>query len=149
MSRLALAPPRPCCTPSPRARRRLAAVSRIDDRVPHAAQVREIFALAKSKRAAIIFFDEVDAMGSTRTDEEGGESVSERQMGGGLVGGRRASRCLPYQYHRCCWGGYAGDSEVQRTLLEIMNQLDGFDARGNVKVWRIAGRGGYTGCSSS
>jgi len=28
----------------------------------------------------------------------------------------------------------AGDSEVQRTLLEIMNQLDGFEARGNVKA---------------
>lgn len=60
--------------------------------------VREIFSLARSKKAAIIFFDEVDAVGGTRTDEEG------------------------------------GDNEVQRTMLEIMNQLDGFDARGNIKV---------------
>jgi hypothetical protein len=28
----------------------------------------------------------------------------------------------------------SGDSEVQRTMLEIVNQLDGFDARGNIKV---------------
>ena len=28
-----------------------------------------------------------------------------------------------------------GDNEVQRTMLEIVNQLDGFDSRGNIKVW--------------
>ncbi|PSC72117.1 26S protease regulatory subunit [Micractinium conductrix] len=60
--------------------------------------VREIFKLARTKQAAIIFFDEVDAVGGNRTDEAG------------------------------------GDNEVQRTMLEIMNQLDGFDARGNTKV---------------
>lgn len=27
-----------------------------------------------------------------------------------------------------------GDNEVQRTMLEIVNQLDGFDARGNIKA---------------
>ena len=33
-------------------------------------------------------------------------------------------------------GGDEGnsDSEVQRTMLEIVNQLDGFDSRGNVKA---------------
>ncbi|KAK1369152.1 26S protease regulatory subunit 7 [Heracleum sosnowskyi] len=30
--------------------------------------------------------------------------------------------------------GVGGDNEVQRTMLEIVNQLDGFDARGNIKV---------------
>ncbi|GIL84144.1 hypothetical protein Vretimale_11113, partial [Volvox reticuliferus] len=30
--------------------------------------------------------------------------------------------------------GEGGDNEVQRTVLEVVNQLDGFDARGNVKV---------------
>ena len=30
--------------------------------------------------------------------------------------------------------GAGGDNEVQRTMLEIVNQLDGFDARGNIKV---------------
>ena len=33
---------------------------------------------------------------------------------------------------RCCHAG--GDNEVQRTMLEIVNQLDGFDSRGNIKV---------------
>ncbi len=32
--------------------------------------------------------------------------------------------------------GSGGDNEVQRTMLEIVNQLDGFDSRGNIKVCR-------------
>lgn len=27
-----------------------------------------------------------------------------------------------------------GEREIQRTMLELLNQLDGFDARGDVKV---------------
>ena len=30
--------------------------------------------------------------------------------------------------------GGEGDNEVSRTMLEIVNQLDGFESRGNVKV---------------
>jgi hypothetical protein len=30
--------------------------------------------------------------------------------------------------------GAGGDNEVQRTMLEILTQLDGFDSRGNIKV---------------
>ncbi|KAK3250026.1 26S proteasome regulatory subunit 7A [Cymbomonas tetramitiformis] len=30
--------------------------------------------------------------------------------------------------------GAGGDHEVQRTMLELLNQLDGFDRRGNIKV---------------
>lgn len=30
--------------------------------------------------------------------------------------------------------GAGGDNEVQRTMLEIVNQLDGFDSRGNIKA---------------
>lgn len=62
-----------------------------------ARMVREIFTLARSKKACIIFFDEVDAFGGTRF-------------------------------------GDGEDNEVQRTMLELINQLDGFDARGHVKV---------------
>ena len=28
----------------------------------------------------------------------------------------------------------AGDNEVQRTMLELLNQLDGFEAHQNIKV---------------
>mmetsp|Transcript_835 Transcript_835/g.1575 ORF Transcript_835/g.1575 Transcript_835/m.1575 type:complete len:428 (-) Transcript_835:510-1793(-) len=64
-----------------------------------ARMVRELFQLARSKKACIVFFDEVDAIGGARFDD-----------------------------------GAGGDNEVQRTMLEIVNQLDGFEARGNIKV---------------
>ena len=67
--------------------------------------VREIFTLARSKKAAIIFFDEVDAVGGQRVDS-----------------------------------GAGGDNEVQRTMLELITQLDGFDARGNIKVLMATNR---------
>jgi 26S proteasome regulatory subunit T1 len=65
-----------------------------------ARMVRELFSMARSKKACIVFFDEVDAIGGSR--------------GGGEDGGT--------------------DNEVQRTMLQIVTELDGFDARGNIKV---------------
>jgi 26S proteasome regulatory subunit T1 len=70
-----------------------------------ARMVRELFEMARSKKAAIIFFDEVDAIGGARFDD-----------------------------------GAGGDNEVQRTMLELINQLDGFDARGNIKVLMATNR---------
>eukprot|EP01091_Cochliopodium_minus_P011046 TRINITY_DN3067_c0_g1_i1.p1 TRINITY_DN3067_c0_g1~~TRINITY_DN3067_c0_g1_i1.p1 ORF type:complete len:426 (+),score=137.92 TRINITY_DN3067_c0_g1_i1:16-1293(+) len=70
-----------------------------------ARMVRELFQLARSKKACIIFFDEIDAVGGTRFDD-----------------------------------GAGGDNEVQRTMLELINQLDGFDARGNIKVLMATNR---------
>jgi 26S proteasome regulatory subunit T6 len=32
-------------------------------------------------------------------------------------------------------GGGRGDSEVQRTMLELLNQLDGFEASKDIKVF--------------
>mmetsp|Transcript_25177 Transcript_25177/g.30720 ORF Transcript_25177/g.30720 Transcript_25177/m.30720 type:complete len:445 (+) Transcript_25177:297-1631(+) len=70
-----------------------------------ARMVRELFQMAKQKKACIIFFDEVDAIGGSRTDGDGNN-----------------------------------DNEVQRTMLEIVNQLDGFDQRGNIKVLMATNR---------
>jgi 26S proteasome regulatory subunit T1 len=70
-----------------------------------ARMVRELFEMARSKKACIIFFDEVDAIGGSRFEDAGG-----------------------------------GDNEVQRTMLEIVNQLDGFDSRGNIKVLMATNR---------
>uniref|UniRef100_A0A7S0XGJ0 AAA+ ATPase domain-containing protein n=1 Tax=Mantoniella antarctica TaxID=81844 RepID=A0A7S0XGJ0_9CHLO len=67
--------------------------------------VRELFQMARSKKACLIFFDEIDAIGGARHDD-----------------------------------GQGGDNEVQRTMLEIVNQLDGFDARGNIKVLMATNR---------
>ena len=70
-----------------------------------ARMVRELFQMARSKKACIVFIDEVDAIGGTRFDD-----------------------------------GAGGDNEVQRTMLEIVNQLDGFDSRGNVKILMATNR---------
>nr|ACO15114.1 26S protease regulatory subunit 6A [Caligus clemensi] len=61
--------------------------------------VRDAFALAKEKAPAIIFIDELDAIGTERFDSE-----------------------------------KAGDREVQRTMLELLNQLDGFSSSDDIKV---------------
>merc|ERR1711998_361592 len=71
-----------------------------------ARMVRELFSLARSKKTCIIFFDEVDAIGGTRTSGDEGNS----------------------------------DNEVQRTMLQIVTELDGFDARGNIKVLMATNR---------
>jgi len=70
-----------------------------------ARMVRELFQMARSKKACIIFFDEVDAIGGARFDD-----------------------------------GAGSDNEVQRTMLEIVNQLDGFESRGNIKVLMATNR---------
>ncbi|KAJ3320900.1 26S proteasome regulatory subunit 6A, partial [Gonapodya sp. JEL0774] len=61
--------------------------------------VRDAFALAKEKAPAIIFIDELDAIGTKRFDSD-----------------------------------KSGDREVQRTMLELLNQLDGFSSDDRVKV---------------
>eukprot|EP01111_Echinosteliopsis_oligospora_P003019 TRINITY_DN1485_c0_g1_i1.p1 TRINITY_DN1485_c0_g1~~TRINITY_DN1485_c0_g1_i1.p1 ORF type:complete len:429 (-),score=165.92 TRINITY_DN1485_c0_g1_i1:71-1357(-) len=61
--------------------------------------VRDAFALAKEKGPAIIFIDELDAIGTKRFDSE-----------------------------------LSGDREVQRTMLELLNQLDGFSSTAGIKV---------------
>jgi proteasome regulatory subunit len=61
--------------------------------------VRELFELAKNKSPAIIFVDELDAIGARRMD-----------------------------------GATSGDREVQRTLMQLLAEMDGFDTRGEVKI---------------
>ena len=56
--------------------------------------------ICREHAPSIIFMDEVDSIGSARTDN----------------------------------GGGGGDSEVQRTMLELLNQLDGFEATNKIKV---------------
>lgn len=51
-----------------------------------------------------------------------------------------------YSMYHCCLSGTrfddgaGGDNEVQRTMLELINQLDGFDPRGNIKVLMATNR---------
>ena len=68
-----------------------------------AKMIRDAFDLAKEKSkdrgGAIIFIDEIDAIGTKRSGGEGGS-----------------------------------DGEVQRTMLELLNQLDGFSSNHKIKV---------------
>jgi 26S proteasome regulatory subunit T5 len=61
--------------------------------------VRDAFALAKEKAPAIIFIDELDAIGTRRFDSD-----------------------------------VSGDREVQRTMLELLNQMDGFSSHSDIQV---------------
>jgi 26S proteasome regulatory subunit T2 len=61
--------------------------------------VRELFRVAEENAPAIIFMDEIDAVGTKRYDSNSG-----------------------------------GEREIQRTMLELLTQLDGFTSRGDVKV---------------
>ncbi|UYV81972.1 PSMC2 [Cordylochernes scorpioides] len=70
-----------------------------------ARMVRELFEMARARKACLVFFDEIDAVGGARFDD-----------------------------------GAGGDNEVQRTMLELINQLDGFDPRGNIKVLMATNR---------
>lgn len=40
---------------------------------------------------------------------------------------------------------YSADREVQRILLELLNQMDGFDQNVNVKVWGLGWARGWCG----
>jgi 26S proteasome regulatory subunit T6 len=40
-------------------------------------------------------------------------------------------------------GSGGGDSEVQRTMLELLNQLDGFEPTKNIKVTKV-----YDNCNN-
>jgi len=64
-----------------------------------AKMVRDAFALAREKAPAIVFIDELDAIGTKRFDSD-----------------------------------KSGDREVQRTMLELLNQLDGFSSDDRIKV---------------
>ena len=61
--------------------------------------VRELFDLARERTPAILFIDEIDAIGAKRLDT-----------------------------------ATSGDREVQRTLMQLLAELDGFEALGNVKL---------------
>jgi len=61
--------------------------------------VRELFDLAKKKAPTIIFIDEIDAVGASRTETN-----------------------------------TSGDREVQRTLMQLLAGMDGFENRGDVKI---------------
>ncbi|MDO8841521.1 proteasome-activating nucleotidase [Methanocalculus sp.] len=67
--------------------------------------VRELFQLAREKAPSIVFIDEIDAVGSTRTHD-----------------------------------GTSGSAEVQRTLMQLLAEMDGFDNRGEIRIMAATNR---------
>ncbi|WAC04133.1 MAG: proteasome-activating nucleotidase [Methanoregula sp.] len=67
--------------------------------------VRELFMLARERAPAIVFIDEIDAVGSMRTND-----------------------------------GTSGGAEVQRTLMQLLAEMDGFDNRGDVRIMAATNR---------
>ncbi len=61
--------------------------------------VKDVFQLAKDKAPAILFIDEIDAVGGLRTHD-----------------------------------GTTGSAEVNRTMLQLLAEMDGFETSGDVKV---------------
>ena len=67
--------------------------------------VRELFILARERAPAIVFIDEIVAIGSMRTND-----------------------------------GTSGSAEVQRTLMQLLAEMDGFGNRGNVRIMAATNR---------
>ncbi|MCK9299615.1 MAG: proteasome-activating nucleotidase [Methanoculleus sp.] len=67
--------------------------------------VRELFVLARERAPAIVFIDEIDAIGSMRTND-----------------------------------GTSGSAEVQRTLMQLLAEMDGFGNRGNIRIMAATNR---------
>jgi len=70
-----------------------------------AQMVRDLFAFAREKAPAIVFIDELDAIGSMRTQDN-----------------------------------TSGSAEVQRTLMQLLAEMDGFDNRGDVRLMAATNR---------
>ena len=64
-----------------------------------------LFQLARERAPAIVFIDEIDAVGSMRTND-----------------------------------GTSGSAEVQRTLMQLLAEMDGFDNRGDVRIMAATNR---------
>lgn len=67
--------------------------------------VRELFQLARERAPAIVFIDEIDSVGSMRTND-----------------------------------GTSGSAEVQRTMMQLLAEMDGFDNRGDVRIMAATNR---------
>ncbi len=67
--------------------------------------VRDLFELARDKAPSIVFIDEIDAIGMTRTND-----------------------------------GTSGSAEVQRTMMQLLAEMDGFDTRGEIRIMAATNR---------
>ena len=81
--------------------------------------VRNVFRVAEEHAPSIVFIDEIDAIGTKRY-------VHPWYF--------LSSFCVKLNSSCRYDSTSGGEREIQRTMLELLNQLDGFDTRGDVKV---------------
>lgn len=97
--------------------------------------VRELFRVAEEHAPSIVFIDEIDAVGTKRYIQCILQLISQTKHAEMIF--VRFTVLLSFdvgisinRYD----SNSGGEREIQRTMLELLNQLDGFDSRGDVKV---------------
>jgi 26S proteasome regulatory subunit T2 len=98
--------------------------------------VRELFRVAEELAPSIVFIDEIDAVGTKRHVDLSSLSSTLFSSLSSPSHTPLSLSFFPLRYDSTS----GGEREIQRTMLELLNQLDGFDSRGDVKVLMATNR---------
>jgi 26S proteasome regulatory subunit T4 len=93
--------------------------------------IREMFGFAKDHQPCVIFMDEIDASESMRIHFISSETVETLTT---ILLCSLVFRCYTSVGGSRFSEGTSADREIQRTLMELLNQMDGFEDQGQVKM---------------